>query len=432
MPRALKDSKLDTRTARSRLKPRGKPYWRAIDRNLHVGYRRGKTYGRWVVRVYLGGQQYRVETIGTADDHADADGLTILDWHEAQAKARRHQVTVERELAGVEEPAAPYTVADAIKSYAAWLEQHRRTSALKDLGNANRAHIELTLGRVELAKLTTEQLAKWHHDLACKLPRVRTKNGAEQRHREIGDDPEAARRRRDSANRVRTILFAALNRAFRDGKVASDAAWRRVRPFSGTTTARVRYLQIDECTRLLNASEPDLRQLLRGALVTGARYSELTRANTSDFDPDASALLVRKSKNGKPRWIPLDPEGARFLASLAAGRHPGEPLFIRADGGRWRPSNAARPLQAACQAAKIEPTISFHILRHTWASLRIMAGMPLMVAGQILGHSDTRMVEKHYGHLAQSFVREAVCSTALDLGPIDDTTVAPLRRGATS
>ena len=58
-----------------------------------------------------------------------------------------------------------------------------------------------------------------------------------------------------------------------------------------------------------------------------------------------------------------------------------------------------------------------------------MAGLPLMVAAQVLGHSDTRMVEKHYGHLAQSYVRDAVRGTALDFGPVDHT-VTPLRPGA--
>jgi integrase len=135
---------------------------------------------------------------------------------------------------------------------------------------------------------------------------------------------------------------------------------------------------------------------------------------------------VRESKGGKPRWIPLDDEAAEFLTSITAGRAPSAPLFTRADGGRWGKSHQRRPLLEACKAAQIEPAIGFHILRHTWASLRIMAGMPLMVAAQVLGHSDTRMVEKHYGHLAKSYIREAVRATALSLGPVE-TDVAVLR-----
>ena len=52
-----------------------------------------------------------------------------------------------------------------------------------------------------------------------------------------------------------------------------------------------------------------------------------------------------------------------------------------------------------------------------WASLRIMRGLPLMVAARVLGHSATRMVEKHHGHLAESYVRQAVEQTGFDLPP---------------
>lgn len=142
--------------------------------------------------------------------------------------------------------------------------------------------------------------------------------------------------------------------------------------------------------------------------------------------PDSASLLVCESKGGKPRHIPLDDEGAAFFTFVTAGRCPTDPLFVRADGGRWGKSHQRRPLLEACKAAKIEPAIGFHILRHSWASLRIMAGLPLMVAAQVLGHSDTRMVERHYSHLAPSFVRDAVRATAINLGS-HDSIVLPLR-----
>jgi integrase len=63
---------------------------------------------------------------------------------------------------------------------------------------------------------------------------------------------------------------------------------------------------------------------------------------------------------------------------------------------------------AACRHARISPAISFHGLRHTWASLAVMAGMPLMVVAKQLGHRDTKMVERYYGHLAPSYVNEAI------------------------
>jgi integrase len=179
----------------------------------------------------------------------------------------------------------------------------------------------------------------------------------------------------------------------------------------------VRYLSLDECKRLMNACEPDFRWLVRGALVTGCRYGELCRADVRDYHRDAQSLLIADSKSGKPRWVPLDDDGAAFFDQITAGRAPAEPLFARVDGERWGPSHQTRPLVAACRAAKIEPC-GFHTLRHTYASHRVMAGMALIAVANVLGHADTRMVEKHYGHLSPSYLREAVRATALDLGPI--------------
>jgi hypothetical protein len=58
MPRTVRERKLDTPAARAKLKHSGKPYWRAIDVGLHLGYRKGLNGGRWVLRRYLGAGQY--------------------------------------------------------------------------------------------------------------------------------------------------------------------------------------------------------------------------------------------------------------------------------------------------------------------------------------------------------------------------------------
>ena len=81
----------------------------------------------------------------------------------------------------------------------------------------------------------------------------------------------------------------------------------------------------------------------------------------------------------------------------------------------------------ACTRAKIKPAISFHILRHTWASHAVMNGVPLLVVAKNLGHADTRMVEKHYGHLAPSFIADAIRAGAPRYRVKDDKRVTPLR-----
>src|SRR5215813_3532474 len=91
-------------------------------------------------------------------------------------------------------------------------------------------------------------------------------------------------------------------------------------------------------------------------------------------------------------------------------------MFRHDGGGAWQKSEQARPMAEACTNGKIKPAISFHGLRHTWASLAVMNGTPLLVVAKNLGHKDTRMVEKHYGHLAPSFIADAIRAGAPKFG----------------
>ena len=88
-------------------------------------------------------------------------------------------------------------------------------------------------------------------------------------------------------------------------------------------------------------------------------------------------------------------------------------------GKVWKQSEAQRPMLRACANASIEPPISFHELRHTWASLAVMNGVPLMIVARNLGHSDSRMTERHYAHLAPSYMADAIRQNAPRYGDID-------------
>jgi integrase len=412
MARRIRDTTLDSREARRKLKVRGKPYWRAIEKGLHLGYRRlkGKA-GTWVTRHYLGNQSYVTEAIGPADDLSDADGVAILDFWQAQQKAREHMVRRAHAANGV---AGPLTVKDAVEAYFAALDDEGRdTSGVRKRAAA---HIYPTLGDVEIATLTTEALTNWRAGLSRALPRVRTSKGAPQRYREVGNDEEAIRRRRASAERVWIILRAALNRAYHASKIVSAEAWRKVKPYRQVAAARVRHLLIAESRRLVNACDPEFRAVVRVGLETGCRYGEICRLQVGDFNPDAGTLAVRRSKSGKPRHVVLTPEGAAFFAQLVAGRAGGELLLRHADGSAWGRSHQQTPMARAVARARISPSATFHTLRHTWASHAVMAGMPLMVVARNLGHVDTKMVERHYGHLAPSFITDAIRAHAPRFG----------------
>jgi integrase len=259
-------------------------------------------------------------------------------------------------------------------------------------------------------------LRRWLGKLAKALPRARTKPGNPQQHRAFDGSAEAIRRRKSSANRTWTVLRAALNQAFRDDLVASDAAWRKVEPFKGVDAARVRYLTVAQAQRLINAADSEFRPLVQAALQTGCRYSELARLEVADFNPDSGTITIRQAKSGHPRHVVLTDEGVFLFRQLTAGRAGGEIMLRKANGEAWRASHQLRPTSRACQFANIDPPVSFHALRHTWASHAVMNRVPLLVVAKNLGHADTRMVEKHYGHLAPSYIADAIRAGAPKFG----------------
>jgi integrase len=415
MARTLQDAKLDTRGARLRLKKRREPHWRSISEGLAVGYRKGAKGGTWIARHYSAEHGRRFHAIGTADDTPDADDAHILSFAQAQEAARRWFAHLARHDRG-EAKNGPYTVRECVEEYLAWLQSHRKTGY--DARHRVHTHIVPHLGDFQCGRLATADIQRWLRNLAASPARLRSRKDAKRPNfRELDKtDHEAIRRRRASANRTLTALKAALNRAWREGKIPSDEQWRRVEPFEEADAARVRYLTVAEAKRLLNACNLDFRRLAQVALATGARYGELTALRASDFNPDSGTVHVRTSKSGKGRHIVLNDEGVALFKSLTAGKSGDAVLLMRADGLPWKPAHQARRMTEACKRAKIAPPVSFHVLRHTWASLAVMAGAPLMVVARNLGHADTRMVERHYGHLAPSYIADAIRAAAPKFG----------------
>jgi integrase len=426
MARTVRNPKIDTRSARVKLPKRREPYWTVISAGQALGYRRGEKGGTWIAKFRADEGKRHIEALGAADDAADADGLNVFNFAQAQAMARGWFQRKAREEAGDFVPLDRlYTVADALADYRADY-QRRGGKAVDRLDASAGAWIRPELGTVPLAKLTKARIVGWHQKIAETPSRLRTKPGEAQKYHEADTGAEGVRRRRSTANRVLTILKAALNHAHREGRCASDEAWRTMRAFREADAARLRYLSDEEARRLTNACPPDFRALVTAALLTGCRYGELTAMTGEDFNPDAGTVRVRTSKSGKPRHVVLTQEGRDFVTGLAAGKPSSACLFLRASGKPWAKSEQQRPLAAACANARIEPAVNFHGLRHTYASRLAMRGVPLAVIAAQLGHSDTRMVEKHYGHMSPSYLAETVRAAFGTLGIVEASNVAPI------
>lgn len=429
MPRLARNENLSTRAARLRLPVRREPYWQHFQEGRAIGYRRlpGGKAGTWLARYYdsAGERVRKYHALGTADDLLDADGVATLTFGQAQLAAREWFSALTRHNGRIVEP---LTVKQAMTSY---IEDYkaRGGKALSGLESTINAHILPKLGDKNVPDLTTAAIRTWLRGLATTAPRLRQSkkpNAPKRAPKPVApDDAEGQRARRASANRILTVLKAALNLAFHDGKVQTDDPWRRVTPFKGADSARIRFLTDDEAKRLVNAAGEGFRPMITAALLTGARYGELVSFKVADYNQETGTLHVRISKTGKSRHIVLNNEGKAFFTLHCAGQTAKALIFTRPDGDPWAKSEQMRPMRAACKAAKITPVIGFHILRHTHASRLTMAGVPLGVVASQLGNSEA-ICAKHYAHLSPGFVADSIRQAFGPLGIVPASNVRPM------
>lgn len=430
MARIRKSRSLDTREARAPLAARQEPYWHRIEAGLFIGYRKSKAGGRWLVRRYRpaaapGQSRYIERALALADDHRQADGIEVLSFSQAQRR-----ILTQAEEQALEASGQRYTMRDAVADYLDWLHRNRKSAEATEV-MLNAYVLSSALADKRLTDLKPADFEAW---LSWAMKRRRQRrgkateaDGAASGIENKAEAAERARRRRATMNRVINAVKACLNHAANHGKPANAAAWVRLKKFRSADSARLRWLTTAEAERLQNGAGPDLRPLIAAGLNTGCRAGELLALRAGDFDPRSNTLLIADSKSGKPRRVPLTDDGVRLFAGLTAGKREDEPLFLRADGSPWYRVSLARAMRAACAAAKVRPAATFHVLRHTFASHLVQRGVPLLFVAEALGHSDSRMVSRHYGHLGPSQVADAIRRALPTFEPVAQPKVIDLR-----
>ena len=391
--RTTESVNLQTAHYRKKLPKKGlndrEPHWHVIDRDKQAALGWERKGGRWILRFYKGERRYARVFLGLADDgDRKADGKLVYDYEQAVAAAEKH-------IDGPAVAAGKYSVTDAMSDYIAF--KAARGQPTNDLVRRSRVWITPKLGSYAVRELTAERLNDWFSFIGSAPAMKRTKKGHPPQFKPAPVTRDQIRARQASANRVLNYLKGALNRAFANGKVASDAAWRgkRLQPYPGVDTARKRFLTKDQAAALIDACDSRFKPLVSAALFTGCRLSELTRLQAQDFNSKAGTIYIHQSKSGKPRHVVLTDEGIAFFRERCTGNG-----LLFPD---WKPSTQGRPMKGACKRAGIDPPISFHILRHTWASLAAEADMSIQIIGGNLGHAPgSPITAKHYAHLSES------------------------------
>jgi integrase/recombinase XerC len=181
-------------------------------------------------------------------------------------------------------------------------------------------------------------------------------------------------------------------------------------------------INVEQVEKLLSApDDTDLlgardRAILETLYSTGIRVSELVGINRGDVDDSAEALIVR-GKGRKERIVPLGSHALTALRHYVSmldraplpGRAPTDPvapLFVNKHGTRLSTRSVRRKVSKYLITAGLDPDISPHTLRHSFATHLLDNGADLRSVQELLGHQSLSTTQV-YTHLTTQRMRDA-------------------------
>jgi integrase len=168
-----------------------------------------------------------------------------------------------------------------------------------------------------------------------------------------------------------------------------------------TTEGRTLYILPDEAERLIGAAASHLRPLLIFLLGTGARLSEALELEWRDVDLAGARTILWRTKSGRRRNAALPP---RVVAALTSMPHRDSMVFRRRDGRPYADherrygGQIKTAWKGILRRAELDPKLTPHDLRHTWASWHYATHKDLLRLRQEGGWSSVTLVER-YAHL---------------------------------
>ena len=400
MARSMRATRLETRTARLKLPIRKKPEWIKIGLGIALGYRRNQGPGTWSVRVADGKGSHWIKAIATADDYDTADAEHVLDFWQAQGRARMIGLGARHDYG-----AKLITVRQAIDRYAADLEARRG-----DPGNARRilGHLPEGLADKTVALLRAADFAPWREALA------------------------AAKLSPSAVNRNNKALKAALNLAAdQDERINNRTAWEKaLASLPDATTARNVILPETDIRAIIAAAyaiNTEFGTLIDLAAVTGARPSQLFRLEVGDVQAARTdpRLMMPSSRKGRGRKrierrpVPIPASLAAKLTALAQSRPGDAPLLLKSDGTPWQSPGYVKPFEQARDSAGLGSEVTYFALRHSSIVRQLLAGIPTRVVA-VNHDTSVAMLEKTYskfiGDHSDTLTRRALLDTAEPAG----------------
>ena len=264
------EGELSNRFIRRAIPPKWEVYYIILANGRCFGYRRTpKCAGCWVARITVkSGSRYRERVLGLADDDTQADGDRVLTFAQGKQRALdwfrgpeigllRHEPRQFNGATGLLlcPIGSEFTVTHAMRDYCNWKRDFgAKQSYVAAVSRANIYTLPL-LGSLLCSELTPQHCRSLLlHVEASTLLRVGGTRLMPVDPRSL--DQDVRRRRRTNANNAFYDLRGALDMAFGDGHISSNAAWRDVKVFKTAHRPRVDILTWEQAKRMVDLAQP--------------------------------------------------------------------------------------------------------------------------------------------------------------------------------
>jgi integrase len=311
-------------------------------------------------------------------------------WTPEAAQRRRHEL-LESDRAGDYKPKQErklekITFGELMTRYLEWADENKKRA--RDDRSLNKNWLEPLLAGKTLSSISPLDLERIKKNM-----RDAGKSEATQRH-------------------ALCLVRQTFNKAIEWRLWTGENPCKSIR-FPRPNNARQRFLSYDEADRLMEALEKKSTQIPRIAkmsLYSGMRLSEIFSLRWSSVDLRNNIITVLDAKNGESRPIFITDQIRAVLDDLTPG--PADELLFKTKQGKpvaWLSKSFGDVVTILGLNKGLEDRrqkITFHSLRHTFASWAAMSGIPLFVIGQALGHRTSIMTQR-YAHLSPDSQRAA-------------------------
>ncbi|MFC1869512.1 tyrosine-type recombinase/integrase [Thermodesulfobacteriota bacterium] len=224
------------------------------------------------------------------------------------------------------------------------------------------------------------------------------------------DKGKAAR----SIEYVLSVIRQIWNLAKRDGLIDRDSPTKQVKKpkFDNKRTAFFTHEQADTLLEKIKEKSEQLHNMSLLSLHTGMRACETFKLRWSDLNVDEGLIHIKDAKGGSRVAYMTDEVKAMFQAIKPDNNHADELIFKNSNGEMIKQiSNSFdRVINDVGFNEGItdrRQKLTFHSLRHTFASWLVMQGEPLYTVQKLMGHKTIALTER-YAHLAPDTLKAAV------------------------